>query len=465
MGTNNVRITWPYPTNACILQSAGEIAGVWTDVAGPFEAEGDRWVLNVTAADYTRFYRLKTSSGHAAPAPGWPQWRGPNRDAISPEMGLLKQWPETGPPLAWQANGLGAGYSSASIMAGRVFTMGGFTDNTRVIALNETSGLKLWSTPIGGPGTRSGHPGPRCTPTVDNENVFALTQQGDLACLETATGTAVWRKQLTGDYGGQLMAYEFGYCESPLVDGDKLVCIPGGPNGTLLALDKKTGQKIWQSSELADQAAFTSLIAAEIGGVRQYVVLTDASVAGVAAADGRLLWRAVRAGGLGTVPTPVCRDNHVYVLSTPGAGCNLYRITANDGRFSVRQIYANTAMLNDVGGVVLLGDYIYGYSERTGWVCQKFLTGEVVWTDNSFGRGSIIYADGCFYLRNPGGTSASIAATLCLVEPTAQGFRELGRFDQPQRSNKNAYPHPTIANGKLYLRDQDVLLCYDIKAR
>ncbi len=464
MGAKAVRITWPSAAKGVILQSSDGLNGPWTDVAGPIEMAVDRSAYSVTATNQARFFRLRTNAG-VAPLVGWPQWRGPSRDAISPETGLLKQWPENGPPLTWSANGLGAGYSGVSVVAGKVFTMGGYTGDTRVMALNDNDGQRLWSTPIGGSGTRSGHPGPRCTPTADKDRVFALTQQGDLACLEIATGKVLWRKQLINDFGGQLMSADFGYCESPLLDGDRLVCIPGGPNGSVLALDKFTGQKVWQSSELTDNAAFTSLIAVEIGGVRQYIVLTDASVSGVAAADGKLLWRTPRSGGLGTIPTPVYRDNHVYVVSTPGAGCNLYRITGDAGGFSIRQVYAKTAMLNDVGGVVLLGEYLYGYSEMKGWICQKFLTGETVWTDHSFDSGSILYADGCFYLRQPGGTSADTAATVCLVEATAQGFRERGRLDPPQRSNKNAYAHLAIADGRLYLRDQEVVLCYDIKAK
>lgn len=387
------------------------------------------------------------------------QWRGPKRDGLSTETGLLKEWPADGPPLAWKATGLGRGFSGVSIANGKIYTMGDGPDGSEVQALSPADGKKLWSAKVGKPGDPGGYPGPRCTPTVDGNWVFALGQYGDLVCLEAATGKEVWRKSLTKDFGGQMMS-GWGYSESPLVDDDKVVCTPGGTKGTLIALNKKTGELIWQSREFTDRAAYASIIIAEMGGVRQYIQLTDAHVAGVAAADGRLLWRAERKGSTAVVPTPIFKDNHVFVTSGYGAGCNLFKITPADGAFKVEEVYDNKDMVNHHGGVVLIGSYLYGHSDRGGWTCMELWTGKVVWRHNGVGKGSLTYADGQLYLRGEGGKG-----TVALVAATPASYQEKARFDQPDRSNQRSWPHPVIANGKLYLRDMDVLLCYDVKAK
>ena len=402
-------------------------------------------------------FALGLGSGAAS---DWPQWRGPNRDGVSAETGLLKEWPKGGPPLAWKATGLGAGYSSVSVAAGRLFTMGEIAGASSVIALDEKTGKLLWSAKVGGTGGGDGYPGPRCTPTVDGERVYAMNQFGDLVCVEAATGQEVWRKNLAKDFGGRMMS-GWGYSESPLVDGERLVCTPGGSKGTLLALDKKTGAVLWQSKEFTDNAAYSSVIAAKVGGVPQYIQLTDASVAGVAPQDGRLLWRGPRRGATAVIPTPIVHDDHVYVTSGYGVGCNLFKVSMTSPDFKAEQVYANKVMVNHHGGVVRLGDHLYGYSDGKGWTCQEFKTGKAVWQDKEkLGKGSLVCADGHLYLRCQDGPGAVV-----LIEASPDGWKEKGRFDQPDRSSANSWPHPVIANGKLYLRDQDVLLCYDVKAR
>lgn len=392
-------------------------------------------------------------------ANNWPQWRGPTRDNISAETELLKQWPAGGPPLAWKASGLGAGYSSVSVANGKVFTMGDGPDSSSVEALDEKQGKPIWSARVGKTGGGGGYPGPRCTPTVDGELVFALGQFGDLVCLETATGKEKWRKNLSKDFRGRVMS-GWGNAESPLVDGDKLICTPGGSKGTLLALNKQTGDVLWQSKDLTDAAAYSSIVPAEINGVRQYVQLTDASVAGIAPETGNVLWRANRHGETAVIPTPIVYDNCVYVTSGYGIGCNLFRITASGSTLQAEEAYANKTMVNHHGGVVRMGDFIYGYSDGKGWVCQNFKSGEMVWSDKKLGKGSLVGADGHLYLRSEGGKG-----TVALIEAPSAGYKEVSRFDQPDRSGQNSWPHPVIANGKLYLRDQDVLLCYDVKAK
>ena len=395
-------------------------------------------------------------------APGdWPEFRGPARDGVSKETGLLKEWPAGGPLLAWKINGVGDGYAGVAVVGDRIYTAGETTNSSFVMALNEANGAKLWEAKLGKPGP-VGNPkfeGPRSTPTVDGDSVYELSQWGELACFDAASGKETWRKELVKDFSGTLPAW--GYAESPLVDGDKIVVTPGGEKGTIVALDKKTGAVLWQSKELTDPAHYSSLVPVDYGGARQYVQLTPASVAAVSAADGKLLWRAARKGSVAVIPTPIFDDGFVYVTSGYAAGCSLFKVSVADGKFTTEQVYANKVMANHHGGVIKVGGYVYGYSDAKGWTCQDFKSGEAKWAEKEkLGKGAIAFADGRFYLRQEGG-----AGTVALIEATPEGYKELGRFDQPDRSKKSSWPHPVIARGKLYLRDQDLLLCYDIKAK
>jgi outer membrane protein assembly factor BamB len=396
----------------------------------------------------------------AADSLDWPQWQGANRDGVSTETGLLKEWPTDGPPLLWKASGLGAGFSGVSVVGQRVYTMGDQADGNHVLALNRADGKLVWSTKLGKAGAPGwgGFAGPRGTPTVDGNLVFVLGQFGEVMCVNAQDGKEVWRKHLTTDFGGPLM--EWGFSESPLVDGDQVIFTPGGPQGTLVALNKQTGALIWQSKEWTDNAHYSSIILAEIDGVRQYVQLTDKSVAGVSPKDGKLLWKAARKGATAVIPTPIYADSHVYVTSGYGIGCNLFKV-AKGSDFTATQVYANKVMANHHGGVVKLGDYLYGHSDGKGWTCQNFKTGEAVWQEkDKLDKGSILYADGRLYCREE-----SEKGVVALLDVTSTGYVEKGRFTPPDRSGKKSWPHPVIAGGQLYLRDQDVLLCYDVKAK
>jgi outer membrane protein assembly factor BamB len=388
-------------------------------------------------------------------SPDWPQWRGPNRDGISADTGLLQEWPNDGPPLAWTATGLGRGYSGVAAANGKIYTAGDGPDSSFVRAL-DLQGKPLWSARLGKPGDRGGYAGPRCTPTVDGALVYMLGQFGDLVCVEAATGKERWRKSLPKEFGGEVGGW--GYSESPLVDGQKVICTPGGAKGALLALDKNSGATLWRTKDFTDSAEYASPIVVTTSGVRQYVQLTGRSVVGVAADDGRLLWRADRRGSTAVVPTPIFHDDQVYVTSGYGIGCQLFKISRPGDKFTARQVYANKNMVNHHGGVVRIGEHLYGYSDGKGWVCQDFKTGEIVWRNESVGKGSIACADGRLYLRSERGKGR-----ITLVEASSKGYKEVGRFDQPQRSKENSWPHPVITGGKLYLRDQDVLLCYEVK--
>jgi outer membrane protein assembly factor BamB len=386
-------------------------------------------------------------------ATDWPQWRGPNRDDVSTETGLLQQWPAGGPPLAWKATDLGAGHAGVSVAGGRVFTMGDREGGGFAIALDESNGKLLWKEKIGRAGEDP--PGPRGTPTVDGDKVYVLGQFGDLVCFQAALGTEVWRKNLADEFGGKCGGWR--YSESPLVDGDKVVCTPGSPRGSIVALNKQTGALLWQTRDIADAAEYSSPLVEQIGGVRQYIQLTGKHVFGVDAATGKVLWSAPRRGSTATIPTPIFHDNSVYVSSGYGVGCNLFQITKPGDEFKAEQLYANKVMVNHHGGVVLNGNYLYGYSDGKGWVCQEFATGKLVWSNPGVGKGSLTCAGGNLYLRGESGKGS-----LALVEAKPGGYKEKGRFDQPDRSPENSWPHPVVANGKLYIRDQDVLLCFDV---
>jgi outer membrane protein assembly factor BamB len=399
-----------------------------------------------------------TSAVLAAPG-DWPQFRGPNRDGASAETGLLQELPPGGPPLVWKATGLGVGYSTVAVVGKRVYTIGENSESSSVVALNTADGKQVWSAKLGKPGA-PGMPafeGPRATPTVEGGLLVAVGQWGDLGCFETAAGKELWRKHYVRDFGGKLP--HWGYAESPLIDGDKVVITPGGSEGSVVALNKKTGAVIWRSREFTDDPHYSSLIVAVIGGVRQYIQLTAESVAGIAAADGKLLWRAPRKGKVAVIPTPIYSDGCVYVTSAYGIGCNLFKVTSAGGKFTAEEVYANKVLGNKHGGVIKVGDYVYGHADDKGWTCQDFKTGAAKWPSSTPGKGSIVYADGRFYLR------AEDKGTVVLIEATPNGYKEHGRFEQPGRSSKKAWPYPVIAAGKLYLRDMDALFCYDVKAK
>ena len=398
-----------------------------------------------------------TSLLTATAAPGdWPTWRGPKRDGISTETGLLKAWPKEGPMLAWKATGLGTGYSTVSVADGRVITMGDGPDGARVLAF-DLKGKELWqSETIGKPG--GNYPGTRCTPAIDGGLVYALGQFGDFVCLDAKTGKVVWSKSFQKDFGGGYAGWN--YTESPLVDGNKVLLTPGGKQGTMVALDKKTGALLWQSKQWTDRAAYSSIVPSDFGGKRHYVQFTEESVAGIEATTGNRLWRAPRKGATASIPTPVLSGDLVFVTSGYGVGCNLFKLKPDSSVIGTEEVYANKNIVNHHGGVILLGKHLYGHSDSGGWTCMEMSTGEVAWKNGGVGKGAVAYADGHLYCRSEGGKG-----NVALIEATTTGYVEKGRFEQPDRSGKNSWAHPVIAGGKLYLRDQDTLLCYDVKSK
>jgi outer membrane protein assembly factor BamB len=392
----------------------------------------------------------------AAVAADWPGWRGADRTGVSPETGLLKEWPKDGAKLLWKATGLGAGYSSPAVVGDRIYTMGTRGKEEYVLAL-DADGKQVWEAKVGAIGKDGppSYPGPRCTPTVDGDRVYALGSDGDLVCVDTA-GKEKWRKNLTKDFGG--VRGRWAYAESPLIDGDLLVCTPGGPKTSLAALNKLTGEVVW-TAEVPEggEAAYASPVVAEAGGVKEYVQFLRNGVAAVSAKDGKFLWLFGREPTTTNCSTPIVRDGYVFEshAGPGGNGCALLQLTADTPGY--KEVYfKKKALDNHHGGVVLVGDYLYGTTAQT-LACVELKTGEQKWSERSVGKGSIAAADGMLYVRGELGPVA-------LVEATPSGYREHGRFNQPDRSARPAWPHPVIAHGKLYLRDDDVLLCYDVTA-
>jgi outer membrane protein assembly factor BamB len=409
----------------------------------------------------------------------WPQWRGPDRDDVSKETGLLKRWPTNGPPLLWTFSNAGQGYSGPAIVGDRLYLMGARGDSEFVYALDlnkleNNAPKELWATRVGPTFTwtsNNWNKGPSATPAVDGDLVYALGGMGDLICVESATGKEHWRKNLPTDLGGEVNPIGggaeklgWGFTWSPLVDGEQVVCVPGGERGTLAAFNKKTGELIWQSKDLKDQASYSSPLVAEIGGVRQYIVQTVEGASGVAAKDGRLLWSYRRKPAYSDVviPTPIVHGNYVFMTAGWGAGCDLIEIHPEADQFTVKKVYANKNMTNAQGGVALVGDHVYGYSDNKGWVCMEFMTGKIVWSNRRLRAGSLTCADGHLYCY--GEQDGSVV----LAQASPEKWTETGKFTIPKEStlrlpSGKIWTHPVVANGRLYLRDQELLFCYDVK--
>jgi outer membrane protein assembly factor BamB len=412
---------------------------------------------------------LLTAAGRAD---DWPQWRGPARTGLSKETGLLKAWPKGGPKLLWQRKDAGGGYSTPAVVGDRVYLMGEHDGEEFVAALDASKGAKVWSTPVGKVGRNLGpqYPGPRATPTVDGDRIYALGSDGDLVCLEKG-GKKVWSKNLKKDFGGEPGMWA--YSESVLIDGDKLLCTPGGKTATLVALNKKDGSVIWKCAVPGgDKAAYASAIAVDVAGVRQVVQFLHDGLVGVDAKTGKFLWRYDETKDqAANIPTPVFHDGCVFT-STSRNGTGLNRIKVTKDAVTSEQVYYNKTKFNSVGGVVRVGDYVYGTLAPANprgeaqLACVEFKTGKEKWRHDCAGSASLCYADGLLYVRGQGGSGfgPEKPPEVALVEATPDGYKEKGRFKQPDHGGKPAYPHPVVANGRLYLRDGDVLLCYDVKA-
>ena len=399
-----------------------------------------------------------------AAEPDWPQFRGPKRDGLSPDTGLLKSWPADGPRLAWKAEGIGEGFSSVAVVGDKVITMGDLNDACYVFAVDRKDGRRVWEAKVGKPGGGSGYPGPRCTPTVDGDRVYAIGQHGDFICVGLSDGKVHWRVNLLKDFKGSSGTWQ--YAESPLVDGDKVLCTPGGREATILALKKMTGTEAWKGhTPDGESAGYSSIMISRAAGKKQYVTLTSKSVVSFDE-QGRFLWRFGAtddrfADNTANIPTVVLFDDPNLIFASAGysRGGALIRLASAGGRIESKEVYWNEKLRNKHGGVIRVGEYLYGDYNDTGRIwCAEAKTGDVKWSrkDKTEGGGSaaLTYADGLLYVRFQNGWVA-------LVSADSKTYKLVSTFRVPNGST-NCWAHPVVIGGKFYLRERDAIWCYDV---
>ncbi|ADB18768.1 FOG: WD40 repeat-like protein [Pirellula staleyi DSM 6068] len=405
-----------------------------------------------------------------AAAEGWPTFRGADRSAVSSDKGLLQAWPEGGPKLLWETTGLGRGYASVSVAGDKLFTLGDSLEGAEaddkdeyLICLAKDGGNVLWKSKLG-PAWNNGSPNwqsSRSTPTVDGDLVYALTAYGRLICSKTSDGSEVWRKDLKEDFGGS-KGDSWGYSESVLVDGDLVVCTPGSDKNTMVALNKLTGETVWSAVREGDRGAgHASIVISNIGGTKVYVQTTASGALGVRASDGKLLWSYEIDKTTAVIPTPIVKGDYVFFSAGyKRGGALLKQVAGENGEVKVEEVYPlNTALANKHGGIVLVGDYLFGDSDDAGIpFCADLMTGEIKWKERGVGKGSVTVAaaDGCLYLGFQDGTIALMKA--------GDKHEELGSFKAPGSGDRPSWAHPVITGGKLYLRENGRVLCYDVSA-
>lgn len=411
-------------------------------------------------------------------AADWPMFRGPDGTGVSKETGLLKTWPKDGPKLLWQSDKAGLGYAGLAVVGDVIYTMGARGNDEYLIALDK-SGAEKWAAKIGPTYDWNGNSwskGPNATPTVDGDSVYALSSKGTLLC-STNAGKEVWKVDLMKQFGGEVNdvggGYEklgWGYSWSPVVDGDALVVLPGGPKGLVAALDKKTGKVRWQSKAIAESATYSSPVVATIGGTKQYIALWQKGLVGVAAKDGEVLWKHTRDDDYPDVvcPTPIVQDNIVYVSVGKLGGSDAFKITGAGGKFKAEVAWSNKLLCNYHSGVVKVGDYCYGFHEDRNWACQDFATGNLAWPKGRGARqpikaGGMVAADGRLYVLDDQGI-------LAMIEASPKAFKVISQYTLPdsmrskqRKSAGGIWTHPSLSDGKLYVRDQELVMCFQVK--
>lgn len=408
-----------------------------------------RLLLPVTALCV---FALTTSASNLEPE-DWPQWRGTNRDGKSSETGLMKSWPAGGPTRAWQATGAGEGYSSFSVSGGRLYTLGARGNTEYVMAFDEATGKKVWEVENGRRFSNDRGDGPRGTPTVDGSQLYAYGASGDLRALDAATGKTLWHVNVLQQFGGSNIIW--GLSESPLVLSDRIIVNAGGPEASIVAISKKDGSVLWRSQ--GDRAGYSSAILHQVGGIPQAIVFTASRAVGLDTRDGRLLWSYDRVSNrTANIATPIARGNHVFLSSDYGTGAALLQLTPSGNTITAKEVYFTNDMRNHHASSVLIGEHLYGFSSAI-LTAMKFDTGEVAWRDRSVGKGSVIFADDRLYLYSETGVVG-------LAEANPAGYREHGRFEI-RSGSLPTWSHPVVANGKLYLRDQDNIYAYDVRAK
>ncbi len=415
------------------------------------------------------FCLLLTGILSAADDSTWPQWRGPKRDGLSPDTGLMKDWSEKQPKLAWMTEGFGGGYASIAISDNHIFTTGNFSDGQNLICASAADGAILWKTPISDKAPKHGYDGARCTPSIDGDRIYAISSGGGIFCVSANDGKVIWSHDFK-EWKGQMMS-GWGFSESPLVDGDRVLCTPGGKDAMIVCLNKMTGELIWQSAvpEIGkngkDGAGYSSIVISNGGGVKQYVQLVGRGVIGVRATDGKYLWGYNGiANSTANIPTPIPFGDYVFTSSGYGdGGTALVKLTSSGDEVKAEEVYYLPAneLQNHHGGMLKIGEHVYfGAKHNQGFpICVEAMTGKIIWGGKTRGPGdgsaAVVYADGNIIFRYQNGTVA-------LVEATTEDYKLKGSF-KPEFQQKESWAHPVIAGGKLYLREQDKLMCYELK--
>ena len=405
----------------------------------------------------------------AGPAKGdgneWPEFHGPSRDSISRETGLLNEWPEEGPKLLWTASDCGRGFSSVAIVGGFIYTAGTFENQTFVIAL-DMDGEQVWKSANGerwAPSAATAvwarnYDGSRSTPTVNGGWVYHFSDLGRLAAFDAKTGEEKWAVDITEAFGAEWP--HWGYAESVLIDGDRLICYPGGTNGYMVALDKKTGKTVWVNAELDAPASYCSPILVEDNGLRQIITANTYGVIGVNADTGATLWQYEHTNKRKiNVATPIYHDGYVFASSGYGKGSVMLKLTVEGKKVEAEKVWFSTELDNHHGGVILLDGYLYGTgSKKSGWVCLHFKTGKVMHREEGVGKGSVVCAEGMLYCYAEKGTMG-------LVKASPKAHKLAGSFKVPEGGKGQYWAHPVVCGGRLYVRHADNLYAYDISGR
>jgi len=385
----------------------------------------------------------------------WPQFHGPNRDNISTDTGLLKKWPAGGPKLIWDYPDCGKGWSGIAIAKGRILTAGDFGDQEMLIAL-DTSGKFLWKSPNGA-AWQGAEPGSRTTPTYDDGMLFHMNPTGRLAAYDASSGKEAWSVDLQSEFGARYGTWAM--AENVLVEGDKVLCLPGGSKAFAAALDKRTGKTIWTNREFEERAAYCSPIVASYRGVRQMITLAQRSVVGIDVATGKLLWSHPFGKVWQNTTSPVFHDGYVFITCGHSSGGQLLKI--NPDVRGISEVWYRKEFDNCHGGVILLEGRLYGCGCRLGgkdFFCVDFLTGKTRFTSKTLGKVSITYADGMLYCLSDKG-KMSLAA----IKP--DGLDVVSQFDLPKVSPDLTLCHPVVCGGRLYLRHANHLYAYDVRAK
>jgi outer membrane protein assembly factor BamB len=383
-----------------------------------------------------------------------PQYGGPNRDNRFVDTGLLKQWPEGGPKLAWSVDGLGGGWSSASVAGGAVYVTGMDANQQGTLFAFDTDGKLKWKVPYGAEDKGGGHPGARTTPTVDGDRVYVMSSAGHLMSFDAATGKQLLDVDTVDRFKG--VQPKWAIAESPLIDGGNVICTPGGPDASLVALNKLTGETVWTSKGLSAASAYCSPLIVKVGDRRLIVTQLAGLVVGVDAASGQPLWQQPLANPMGIqADTPLYDNGLIYANAGRKTGGVALQLSP-DGS-SVTQKWVDP-METFHHGLVLVDGYLYGTTTSGKMMfCTELATGKVAWTSPATGLGSVVYADGMLYVY---GEDARVS----LVKANPQAFEPVSSFTVTNGTGEQ-WAHPTIANGRLYIRHGDTLLAYDIAAQ